>query len=522
MAYLRQILHLVHLTCFSFILGNMINEYFIGKMKLEKEQYTIIGKLFILTSSICILIISIIYYYSTTQNIYKGTIKIKNQFLSNPIYIYTDNNGFTHIKAKNKKDAFFGIGISHARDRLFQMDMLRRFGSGKLSEIFGKKTLEVDKLMRTIGFRRTAEKDVFGNIFNPNHTDINNLMSVYAEGINYWANTHKLPVEYYLLNFKFENWTVIDSFVIFRYMDYFMICDHSNELLNHLVHDILGDDFYNLLYKSTLFDFPYFNDTIISKEEIEEMKLNNKNYNDSNDNAFNYYKIPEINYKVSQIEESEELTFEKLDEHASNSWVIHGNYTNTSKPIFTNDPHLGNSIPGIHYIAKLYIENDNNEDDIYVGTFIPGSPFLIIGNNKYFSFGFTTDNRDKSDFVEEKLDNDDISKAKYYYVDNEKIPLIVLHENIKVKGNFDYDVKLTRNGPILEKFNKELNKIGYDYIYNSTNKNISNALSLHLYSFNLVLDITFFYNIMFGKSKEDFLNNLDNYAGPSFSFSWQI
>ena len=483
---------------------------------------TIIGKLFILTSSICILIISIIYYYSTTQNIYKGTIKIKNQFLSNPIYIYTDNNGFTHIKAKNKKDAFFGIGISHARDRLFQMDMLRRFGSGKLSEIFGKKTLEVDKLMRTIGFRRTAEKDVFGNIFNPNHTDINNLMSVYAEGINYWAHTHKLPIEYYLLNFKFENWTVIDSFVIFRYMDYFMICDHSNELLNHLVHDILGEDFYNLLYKSTLFDFPYFNDTIISKEEIEEMKLNNKNYNDSNDNAFNYYKIPKINYKVSQIEESEELTFEKLDEHASNSWVIHGNYTNTSKPIFTNDPHLGNSIPGIHYIAKLYIENDNNEDDIYVGTFIPGSPFLIIGNNKYFSFGFTTDNRDKSDFVEEKLDNDDISKAKYYYVDNEKIPLIVLHENIKVKGseNVDYDVKLTRNGPILEKFNKELNKIGYDYIYNSTNKNISNALSLHLYSFNLVLDITFFYNIMFGKSKEDFLNNLDNYAGPSFSFSW--
>ena len=46
MAYLRQILHLVHLTCFAFILGNMINEYFLGKMKLEKDQYPIIGKLY--------------------------------------------------------------------------------------------------------------------------------------------------------------------------------------------------------------------------------------------------------------------------------------------------------------------------------------------------------------------------------------------------------------------------------------------------------------------------------------------
>ena len=46
MAYMRQILHLVHLTCFSFILGNIINEYFLGKMKLDKEQYPLLGKLY--------------------------------------------------------------------------------------------------------------------------------------------------------------------------------------------------------------------------------------------------------------------------------------------------------------------------------------------------------------------------------------------------------------------------------------------------------------------------------------------
>ena len=480
----------------------------------------IIGKLFIIFSSIIILISSILYYYSTTQNIYNGHFKIKNSLLKNPIYIYTDKNGFTHIKAKNKKDAFFGIGILHARDRLFQMDMLRRFSSGRLSEILGKKTLEIDKLMRIIGLKRISENDVLQNSLNKNHSEINNLLSMYIEGINYWANSHKLPIEYYLLNFNFENWTIIDSFVVFRFMEFNMICDHSNELLNHLIHDILGEDFYNLLYKSTLFDFPYFNDTIINKDEIKEMKLNNEN--NINKYLFNIENIPKINYKVSSINESDEISFEKLDEHASNSWVISGNFTNTSKPIFSNDPHLGNSIPGVHYIAKLYIENNNKEDDIYFGSFIPGSPFSIIGGNKYFAYGFTTDNRDKSDFVEEKLDNDDISKAKFYYVDNEKIPLENIHEIIKVKGiqNYEFEVKLTRNGPIIPKYLKEISKIGFDYIYNSTNKKISNALSLNVYGFKKVFNILFYYNIMFGKSKEDFLNVLDNYVGPSFSFTW--
>ena len=46
MAYLRQVLHLIHLTCFSFILGNMINEYFFGKTKYEKDQYPLLGKLY--------------------------------------------------------------------------------------------------------------------------------------------------------------------------------------------------------------------------------------------------------------------------------------------------------------------------------------------------------------------------------------------------------------------------------------------------------------------------------------------
>ena len=71
-------------------------------------------------------------------------------------------------------------------------------------------------------------------------------------------------------------------------------------------------------------------------------------------------KVPDIKYKVSQIEQSKEYKgFEDIkNDHASNSWVVHGNYTKSGKPIFSNDPHMKNGIPIVNYIVKLYIDNE--------------------------------------------------------------------------------------------------------------------------------------------------------------------
>ena len=106
------------------------------------------------------IISAILVYYYLDQTKYKGKITILTKDLSAPLHIHTDENGFVHIKAKTRKDAFFGIGVAQARDRLFAMDSFRRLARGKLSEIFGEKLLEIDKIARTIGFSRTAERDV--------------------------------------------------------------------------------------------------------------------------------------------------------------------------------------------------------------------------------------------------------------------------------------------------------------------------------------------------------------------------
>ena len=475
------------------------------------------------------IISAILVFYYLDQTKYKGKITLLTKDLSAPIHIHTDENGFVHIKANTRKDAFFAIGVAHARDRLFAIDTFRRLARGKLSEIFGEKTLEIDKISRTIGFGRIAENDVKQLKLRKDYQELDEVYEIYCKGLNYWANTHFLPIEYYILRSKFENWTQIDSYAYFRLMDWSLSGDNEMEIINHLINDILGKNAFELYYKTIIYDYPYYNETYISKEYLKKHNLTTKNEIPINlDNFIQNSKIPEIKYKVSSIKQSNiQKGFEEINNgHASNSWLVHGNYTKSGKPIISNDPHMKNQIPIVNYIMKIYIGNEEQikkgEQEILVGSIPAGIPFLIIGNNKNIAFGFTTDYRDRGDCVEELLDNENITKAKFYFVDGKKYELKKIIENIKIKGKKDlkYEIKFTRNGPLINYLPKEWNIIGFNYKYNSERKNISNALSFNLHMFRKIFRLEFIYKRMFAKKTEDLIDYLEYYTGPPFSFSW--
>ena len=472
---------------------------------------------------------AIFVFYYFDQNAYKGSLILSTKDLTAPIHIHTDKYGFVHIKANSRKDAIFALGVVHARDRLFAMDTFRRISRGKLSELFGDRVLEIDKISRTIGFGRAAENDIKELKKIKEHQEIDEIFDIYCKGINYWANTHYLPIEYYLLRAKFENWTQVDSYAFFRFMDWSMSGVHEMELINHLVHDILGKKAFNLYYKSSTYDYPYFNETYISKEFLKEHNLTTVNGIPTNlDDFIQNIEVPDIKYKVTQIEQSKD--FKGFDDiingHASNSWVIHGNYTKSGKPIFSNDPHMKNGIPIVNYIVKLYIGNEEQfkkgEEEIIVGSTPVGVPFLVIGNNKNFAFGFTTDYRNRGDYVEELLDDENITNAKYYFIDGKKYELKLIEETIKIKGKKDikYEIKYTRNGPLINYIPKEWNSLGFNYKYNSEQKNVSNALSFNFYSLKEVFRADLIYKRMFAKKIEDFMPYLGSYNGPPFSFSF--
>ena len=472
---------------------------------------------------------SIFAFYFYEQRKYTGKIIISTQDLSAPVHLHTDEYGFVHIKANNRKDATFAIGVAHARDRLFALDTFRRISRGKLSEILGEKVLEIDKISRTFGFGRAAENDVKELIKIKEYQEIYELFDIYCKGINYWANTHYLPIEYYIIGAKFENWTQVDSYAFFRFMDWSMSGDHEMELFSHLIHDILGKSAFELYYKSLVYDYPYFNETYISEDYLKKHNFTTENGIPLNmDNFIQKMKIPEIKYKVSHIEQSDKLKgFDDIvNGHESNSWIIHGNYTKSGKPILSNDPHMNNRIPSVNYIVKLYIGNEDQfkkgEEDIIVGSIPVGVPFIIIGNNKHLAFAHTTDYRDRGDYVEELLDDENITNAKYYFIDGKKYELKKIVENIKIKGKEDikYEIKFTRNGPLINYLPKEWNSIGFNYKYKSEQKNISNALSFNFYMLRKVFRADLIYKRMYAKKPEDFIPYLDRYTGPPFSFSW--
>ena len=489
-----------------------------------------IKKFFLYLTLIIFSMLSAIFVnYYLDQTKYKGKLTLLTNDLSAPIHIHTDENGFVHIKANTRKDAIFGIGVVHARDRLFGIDSFRRLARGKLSEIFGEKLVEIDKISRTIGFGRVAERDVKELKLKKEYQEVNEIMDIYCKGVNYWANTHYLPIEYYLLRAKFENWTQVDSYAYFRLTDWSMSGDNEMELVNHLINDILGKNFFELYYKTLIFDYPYFNETYVSKEFLKINNLITKNEIPVNlDNFIQKLKIPEIKYKVSSIEQSNiQKGFDNIyNGHASNSWVIHGNYTKSGKPIFSNDPHMKNRIPIVNYIMKLYIGNEEQfkkgEEEIIVGSIPAGIPFLMIGNNNNIVYGFTIDYRDRGDYVEELLDNENITKARYYFIDGKKYELKIIVENIKVKGKEDikYEVKYTKNGPLINYLPKEWNILGFNYKYNSEQKNISNALSFNFYTLRQTFRLDFLYKRMFAKKTKEFIDYLEYYPGPPFSLTW--
>ena len=434
---------------------------------------------FLIVMSKIIFILSLIlglpfYYYWTTQNILTGKYDVSprnSDYIINnnyPIKIYTDENGFSHIKASSREDAYFGLGFEHAKHRLFQIDLNRRISKGTLSEIFGKRTLETDKFMRKMGYNYYGKKAV--DYFKKN-SQFQKELEAYISGINYFANNFKLPIEYYITGAKFNNFTVHDVLTTITMFSSSMNNDYDIELLYQFLEREMGKDFVEFAFSFRDQDYPFWNESIYSDDELIDIHLSkikkkdiikeheenldldtedNTKDNDINNNT-KEEKIDKDDIKIVD-EDDNDNSRNKLDEKiignrmqnsgASNCWNILGKYTKSGKPMLCNDPHLPNSMPNVFFAAKLYMP-----DNIISGASLSGTPIFITGSNSFLSWGVTTENSDNTDLCEEIIQGD------YYIKDNKNYPLIKVKEIINIKGMepLEFTVKYTENGPILGK-----------------------------------------------------------------------
>ncbi|WP_442593993.1 penicillin acylase family protein [Neobacillus sp. D3-1R] len=362
------------------------------------------------------------YLIVLTFNIYLGRSLPKTNgqlilpILSESVVVTRDSYGVPHIQAQNEKDLFVAQGYVEAQDRLFQMDLSRRQASGRLSEVIGKATIDRDKYFRTLGLRRAAEDS-----YNQYSTDGKNVLNWFADGVNLYMEemkkSNKLPVEFTLLGYTPEPWSAVDSLTIGKYMAFDLGGHWEDQAFRqYLLQNFSKEKAYDL-FPTYPKDAPY----IIGKDEIDFGK------------AFAGAVIP-------------------AEFNGSNNWVVAGSKTKSGKPLLADDPHLSLGTPSIWYQMHLEAPTVNVSGVIFAG--IPG---IILGHNESIAWGVTNTGPDVQDLYIEK--RNPANPNEFLFKDNwEKAKII--KEPIKVKGEsaIDYQVMITRHGPVISDFAGEVGK----------------------------------------------------------------
>jgi penicillin G amidase len=326
------------------------------------------------------------------------------------ILITRDGAGLPTIEAATEPDAAFGLGFVHAQDRMFQMDLMRRYGAGRLSEWFGRSTLGSDRFMRTLGINSLVEKQ-YQRLAAP----VQDLLQSYADGVNAYSSEFRaLPPEYYVLNTRFESWRPEDSLIWAKIIDLELTGNLKEELLHAQLLGRLSSQELGVLFPT----YPATAPIVLQQTKAELEALPVKEI---------YASLPS---SIGPFE-------------ASNNWVISGNRSSSGKPLLANDPHLGFSIPSAWYLARLKTPSDTP-----TGASAPGTPFILIGHNTRIAWGITATRSDVEDVFIEKIDGN--NPTQYWTPDGLK-PFELREETIAIKGepSATMTVRQTRHGPVI-------------------------------------------------------------------------
>jgi penicillin amidase len=343
----------------------------------------------------------------------RGTLRLYG--LHETVEIITDRYGVPHIYAQNEDDLYFAQGYIHAQERLWQMELNRRTGSGRLAEIFGPIALELDRFCRHLGMHRAAAAEA-ARLSSRNRR----MLDAYARGVNAFIerNRSRLPVEFTLLRFQPEPWKPADTIQWAKMMGWNLGGNWETELIR--AHLIASVGFERAMQLEAGYDPRH---PLILPPGVEYQGINLG--------------------LLEQYEQVKELSgFGILG--ASNNWVVDGTKSDTGAPLLCNDPHLGQAVPSIWFECHLVA----GDLDV-VGVSFPGSPGIIIGHNQHIAWGFTNAVSDVEDLYIEKFNPQNPHQYEYQGKWEEAQ---IIREEIRVKGAKGpviEEVRITRHGPIL-------------------------------------------------------------------------
>ncbi len=338
-----------------------------------------------------------------------------------PVEIVRDTADVPHIFAQSDEDAFYALGFAHAQDRLWQMNILRRTVQGRLSEVFGARTVPVDEIMRRLDLYGLASRSVAAQ-----DEPTRRALDAYAAGVNAWirlvndeARGRGAP-EFFLFSNELAYWQPADSLAILKLMALQLSGQLESEVLRARV-SLLSPDW----VKDLLPDVPGPGTAALPPY------------------ASLFPSVPR-SFAALNLPDDPLSPFPRQDfAGASNAWAAAPARSAAGGSLLANDPHLGLTAPSVWYLARLDLSSGG-----VIGGTIPGIPAILTGRNAHVGWGLTTAYLDDQDIHIEEVNPAD--PQRYRTPEGWK-PFETRQSIIEVKDSAPVTVTLrwTENGPVL-------------------------------------------------------------------------
>jgi len=350
---------------------------------------------------------------------YEGELMIAG--LTDEVTVYRDEKGMPHIYAANEHDLYFATGFITAQERLWQMDLIRRATTGRLSEIFGDDYIQTDLFLRSLDMT-TKSKTILGNYGK----DMLDRLLAYTDGVNAYIKKagRKLPPEFRLLSYRPDDWIPEDIANIIGYMGWDLAAGNlSADVFNYRLVGKLGEE----KAAELIPDWQVENAVVFPGFTLSEESLR------------------EAQQFIASLDNLKALGVHSFS--GSNNWAVNGERSNTGKPLFSNDMHLGLNSPGIWIQMHQVIPGKLNA----TGVLVPGEPFVVAGHNERIAWGPTNLMVDDIDLYAEKINPENENQ---YYFNGEWRDMMIRKEVIRSKkGRVDTLVlRFTHRGPVISGF----------------------------------------------------------------------
>ncbi|MGI9216804.1 MAG: penicillin acylase family protein, partial [Hydrogenophaga sp.] len=369
------------------------------------------------------------------------------------VQVHRDASDVTHILASDPRDAWMAMGYVHAQERGWQLEFNRRIMRGTLSELLGPATLDTDRLMRTLGIREAAQRQVAR--LPP---EAQTALQAYSDGVNaFFAHGEQaLSPEFLLLRADPREaaragryWDPADSAGWALMMALDLGGNWGNEVARLSALQVLDTQQLWQLFP------PYPDEPPASSTDLARLYRELGVYRPE---AQRTSSVPATGGSVESPLTSDVVAWAQelgnIEGKGSNNWVVDGSRSATGKPLLANDPHLGLSAPAIWYFARLQAPDAGSIQGMdVIGATLPGTPFVVLGRTAGVAWGFTNTGPDVQDLYLEQIRPGQPDQYRVPAPEGQQAwaAFETRVETIRVKGQPDaqHTVRRSRHGPVI-------------------------------------------------------------------------